>query len=224
MLKRWLKITQDLFFPKLCLSCSRKIREKHLCPVCQDQIKILAPPDCYTYIKNNQKQENIKAVSACAYKGPLKDIIHYFKYKHCQFLAEYLSQLLIKQEKKTALGLASYDLVTSVPLYPGKLKVRGYNQAHLIAERIAKYFKLTLKDDIMSSDYIQKSQTKLTPKKRKKNVQGKFKASGDIVGKKIILVDDVITTGATISSCCQALKNKKAAKVTPFTLAKTINF
>lgn len=197
----------------LCFGCGSKIKENHLCLECQSQIEILTPPYCY-------KKSKVKIISACVYKSPLKDMIHHFKYNHCAYLAEPLSRLMIKQLRTLGFNPLRYDFITCVPLHPYKLKVRGYNQAELLAQQIANYFKLPLKNGIIASKYIKNPQAKLTSKKRKENVEGKFKAKGNLKNKNIILVDDVFTTGATIHNCWKALKEKGANKIQAITLAR----
>jgi len=221
MLKKWISITKNLFFPLSCLNCGKKIRKDYLCLPCQNQIKLLSPPDCYTQIKINRNYRNgFTVISSCNYRGAAKALIHSFKYRHCDFLADTLSRLMIKQLNQAGFNPKNYDFIVPVPLNRYKLKQRGYNQAKLLAKQLAKYLKIPLKDDIISSKYIKDSQTKLSPKKRKENVKGKFRVKNDMKNKKIVLVDDVLTTGATLSACWQSLKEKGAEIIYPVTLAK----
>ncbi|MCF7870480.1 MAG: ComF family protein [Candidatus Omnitrophica bacterium] len=218
MLKRWIITAKNLFFPLTCLNCKAKIAGGCLCQSCQKQIKFLAPPGCYSQIKINQN--NLKIISSYSYRGAIKTLIHLFKYSHYDYLAAALAKLMIEQLDKIGFKPLNYDFITSVPIHPYKIKVRGYNQSKLLAKQLANYFQLPLKDDIISSKYIRNSQTKLSLEKRKENVYGKFTAKDNVKGANILLVDDVFTTGATILACGKALWEKGANKIYGITLAK----
>ena len=122
---------------------------------------------------------------------------------------------------KTGLSLKGYDFITSVPMHPLKLKERGYNQASLLAKYLANYFKIPCKDDIIYETHHRSSQTKLQKLDREKNIKNAFLVKTDMKNKRIILIDDIFTTGATARSCSQALKDKRAQTITVITLAKT---
>ncbi|MCF7873600.1 MAG: ComF family protein [Candidatus Omnitrophica bacterium] len=222
MLKKWLVTTKNLFFPAVCLACGKKIKQDYLCSSCKKKIKILKAPTCYTQLKinHNNNKEILTVLSSCLYKEPLKNLIHSFKYKRNPYLAEFFSRFMLKQLKVIKFNPQNYDFVVPVPLHRYKIKARGYNQAELLARPLAKYFQLPLKDDIIISKYIKNSQTKLSSRKRKENVQGKFIVRKNLKNQNIILVDDVLTTGATISTCWQALSEKGANKIYSTTLAK----
>jgi len=126
---------------------------------------------------------------------------------------------MIKNLKKLKINLFDYDFVTSVPLHPTKKKMRGYNQATLLALPIANYFKIPFKNDIIYSERDHKSQTTLSFAERQKNIKNSFAAKINLEGKKIILVDDIFTSGATINACSGILKEKGASKILVLVLA-----
>ncbi|MFO8053190.1 MAG: ComF family protein [Candidatus Omnitrophota bacterium] len=224
MFKKAASTVKNIFFPAICLTCGRKTTNPYLCPFCKNQIKLLNPPVCYTQLKigDNNNKKILTALSSCSYKGPLKNLIHSFKYNHYDHFADFFFQFMFKQLKITKFRPRGYDFIVAVPLHPHKIKKRGYNQAELLAKQLAKYFQLPLKNDIISSKYIRDSQTKLSSKERQENVKGKFIVEKNFRDKNVVLVDDVLTTGATISTCCQSLKEKGINKIYPITLAKTI--
>ncbi|MDD3296777.1 MAG: phosphoribosyltransferase family protein [Candidatus Omnitrophica bacterium] len=113
-------------------------------------------------------------------------------------------------------------MITPVPCHPDTKKIRGYNQSFLLAELLSNHFKIPLENDIIQVVCAKTSQTKLPVAKRQKNVEGVFKVKKEVHNKKIILVDDILTTGATASSCSRELKAKGAKTVTAVTVAKTI--
>ena len=106
-------------------------------------------------------------------------------------------------------------------MHKHKLKIRGYNQAQLLAKLLSNNFKIPLRNDIIDTVNIRPSQAKLQKQKRQENVKGVFAARKNLKNKKIILIDDIFTTGATAASCCQALAEKQADKIVVITLSKT---
>ncbi|MCF7874529.1 MAG: ComF family protein [Candidatus Omnitrophica bacterium] len=218
MLRRWAVTAKNLFFPLTCLNCKAKISGEYLCRNCQNQIKFLTPPGCYSQIEINQN--NLKVASSYSYQNPIKTLIHLFKYSNYDYLAPALAKLMIEQLDRIGFKPLNYDFITPVPIHPYKIKIRGYNQSKLLAKQLANYFQLPLKDDIISSKYIKNSQTKLSLEKRKENVSGKFTAKNSAKNTNILLVDDVFTTGATILACGKALWEKGANKIYGITLAK----
>jgi ComF family protein len=118
-------------------------------------------------------------------------------------------------------NILSYDLTTAVPMHPYKLKQRGYNQAELLAKSLANYFKIPFRGDIIYKKNNRLPQVNLDRKAREDNIKGSFFVSENLRGKKIILVDDIFTTGCTIKECASELKKKGAENITAITLAKT---
>ncbi|MCK4912151.1 MAG: ComF family protein [Candidatus Omnitrophica bacterium] len=148
-------------------------------------------------------------------------LIHLFKYKNYDYLAGFLSSLIIKHLSEIGFNPNKYKLITSVPLHKDKLKIRGYNQSGLLSKLLSNHFKIPFKDDIIENTNIRPSQTKLPREKREKNTEGIFVVKENLENKSIILVDDIFTTGSTVSACAKALKEKCAGNVTVITLSKT---
>lgn len=230
----YLKTLKDLLFPCLCLYCEKKISQGYLCKECLEKIIFLYPPRCHycakplTLSTPNTCQQCSKKnypyqrlISATAYKEPLISLIHLFKYKNCDYLADFLTSLMIKQLSKINFDASNYHFITPIPLHRDKLKTRGYNQTQLLAKLLSNYFKIPFRDDIIINTNIRPSQTKLLKKKREKNVTGIFTIKKNLNKKRIILVDDIFTTGSTISACSNALKEKGTEAITIITLAKT---
>ena len=231
---KYLKTLKDILFPCLCLHCEKKIPQGYLCKECFGKITFIYPPHCRYCSRSltlgasstcRQCTGKIypyqKLISATAYKEPMVSLIHFFKYKNCDYLAGFLASLMIRYLSKINFKASHYHFITPVPLHPDKLKIRGYNQAKLLAKLLSNYFKIPFRDDIIIRTNIRPSQTKLLKEKRKKNVEGIFAAKEDLSGKRIILVDDIFTTGSTISACSDALRKKGAEAITIITLSKT---
>ena len=228
----YLKAARDILFPCLCLHCEKKIPQGYLCRECLEKIVFLYPPRCRCCAKplfsasNTCKQCSGKIypyqrfISTTAYQGPMISLIHLFKYKNYDYLAGYLASLMVKYLSKASFNPRNYHFVTPVPLHRDKLKIRGYNQAELLAKLLSNYFKISFRDDIIINTNIRPSQTKLSLKKRKKNVKGVFAATEDLNDKRIVLIDDIFTTGSTVNACSQALREKGAEAITIITLSK----
>lgn len=161
-----------------------------------------------------------KLLSCIHYEEPIKTLIHLFKYCNYDYLAELLVSLMIDYLLKVGFNAKRYDLMIPVPSHPIRLKEREYNQSYLLAKGLSSFFKVPLRSDIIFCSQLRPSQTKLKKELRYKNVEDIFEVKNNLENKEIILVDDIITTGATISECAKALKEKKASLVTVITLAK----
>jgi ComF family protein len=129
---------------------------------------------------------------------------------------------MIGHLEKIGFNPSFYHLVLGVPSYHLRIREREYNQAQILAQGLASYFGLPLRDDILFCKKYHKSQTKVSPEQRLQNIKDVFFVKDTLKGKNIILIDDVVTTGSTIWECSKALKEKGAEKITVITLAKAI--
>ncbi len=157
------------------------------------------------------------AYSFGAYEGKLRDIIHLLKYQRIEPLAKPLANLLIK-----ALPLDQrFDCVVPMPLHWLRKMLRGFNQAEVIARPVADYMSIPLVKALRRRSY-RPPQVGLTNAQRRENVRGIFvvRNQNQIDGKRVLLVDDVFTTGATASACSAALKRAGAKHVSLLTLAR----
>lgn len=154
----------------------------------------------------------------------MSSLIQLFKYQNYDYLGEFLAQLIVKHLKGIEFSACSYHYITAVPLHRYKLKMRGYNQAELLAGFLSNHFKIPLKNDIISVTRFKPSQAKLTKLKRQTNVKGIFKVSNTVKKLNFLLVDDIFTTGSTVFACADALKEKGANMITVLTLSKTMNY
>jgi len=158
-----------------------------------------------------------------AFDGALRELIHLFKYGGVVPLATPLASLLgiVVHNEPT---LAAVDVVVPVPLHPRRQRLRGYNQAEYLARKLANQLALPL--DARSFVRIRDtaSQTGLTPRQRRENVRGAFavRARSPFDAKRILLVDDVCTTGATLNACARTLKRAGASEVQAVTLARVV--
>jgi ComF family protein len=216
----------DLLFPPHCVNCGKI--GIFLCEDCSGkilQVKSQTCPTCNRISKTGttcpscrRKSSLNGAISYGYFKDPiLKEIIHGYKYQRIGALSKTLASFLvdlIREEEVT------FDVVTFVPITKVRESWRGFNQAELLAKEITREFEVPLVKLIKTKET--KTQVGLTRKERLKNVSGSFRIlkPANLAGKKVLLVDDVITTGTTLSECAKILKKARAKRVQAVVIAK----
>lgn len=156
----------------------------------------------------------------CLFEGPVREAVHRLKYRGQRALAEPLGGLMADWWERRG---AEVDLIVPVPLHPKRLRERGYNQAALLAKVMARHVGRPLADDgVLVRVRHTRSQMELGEAQRRRNVIGAFRADEvGVRGRRVLLVDDVCTTGATLEACTDALRAAGAVEVRAFTLART---
>lgn len=202
----------------ICEDCNSYLTtNSHICKKCGSEID-----EQYEYCQNcKNKQVYYKFARApFKYDGEIKTSIHNFKYSNAKYLASSFSNFMtdtIIQENY------EFDLLIPVPLTKQREKYRGYNQSLLLCEQISKNLHVpVLKDCLIRNKFIT-SQTKLSFEERYKNLEDCFEITNPalIKGKKILLIDDVMTTGATVEACSKLLMENGANIVYICTIART---
>ena len=163
------------------------------------------------------------AYSACLYEGPLKEIIHSFKYKKRISLAKIVSKFMIDFISENGEVLEGIDIITFVPLKNDRLRERGFNQSKVLAFNISKEFGIPLLDALQKTRAT-RPQNELSRDERLANLDGAFKVKGDVElnNARMLLIDDVMTTGATLSECSKILLDAGALEVRCLALARGI--
>jgi len=223
----------DLFFPRSCFSCSDKLLENEeiLCNNCKEKLKFFERQVCDKCgfpLKSGLceicKKENYvfdKARSVFSYEGVIKDLIHHLKYDEktvvVDVLAEYIENFL-KEENY----ISSDYIFVPVPLHSIKKKMRGYNQAEVIANSIAKFSGNEVRSKIITRNRFTESQTKLGRSARIKNLKAAFNIQKDydFSNKKFLIIDDVFTTGTTVNEIAMLLKHHQAQEIRVLTIAR----
>ncbi len=210
----------DFIFPNYCLICENNVPadKKYVCPECFNKIPDFDQKHLPVLLKRINHPSFDELFIRFQFDPRFRILIHHLKYARCTQIAQYFGAAL------AAMLPGNYDYIVPIPLHRAKLKERGYNQSLLIARELSRILELPLEDTLLERIHYTKTQTHLNRKERLQNVAGAFQLVGDVRGKKIVLIDDVITTGATLNTCAAVLKNggakvvDLAAVATPTTL------
>ncbi|OQX86686.1 MAG: hypothetical protein B6D55_05430 [Candidatus Omnitrophica bacterium 4484_70.2] len=184
--KHFLSATVDIFFPRLCFFCERKIENGYLCKTCLGKIKVLTPPLCRLCSKELRNSKGSicsscskrvyfydQLISVLLYREPIVTLIHLFKYKHYDFLNEFFSSLMVHYLLTIGFDFTGYDYITSVPNHPSKQREREYNQSSLLAKSLSQTFHVSF-ENLLICKKNKSSQTELPPEERFKNVKDAF--------------------------------------------------
>ena len=216
----------DLFYPRRCVGCSRRSSDV-LCRSCFEALPGITPPLCgrcglptafEVYGCDGCRTVDLAFDGARAplrYEGVGKGVVHALKYAGYRPVVERLMAPLMAG----SLEGERFDAVVPVPLHRTRLAKRGFNQAEVIgravADRIGAPFLDTLRAVRGTRDQVE-----LTAASRRQNVAGAFEARGPVAGR-VLVVDDVMTTGATLDECARVLKKTGAGEVHALTLCRT---
>jgi ComF family protein len=222
-----LKGLLDLLYPRLCGSCETTLKptEGQLCISCMVKL-----PKTNSHLQNidllNNKfwgklnVKNTYSFLKFSKKGLVQELLHNLKYRNKPELAYFMGLWYATDLKEIGLD-SSIDLIVGVPLHQSRFKERGYNQADEFAKGLSEGLGLIFLPDILKRNTSTQTQTKKSRFKRFLNTQFVFElADPEVVnGKRIALVDDVLTTGSTLSSCGEVLLQNGCKELTIITIA-----
>jgi len=220
----------DFLFPLRCVGCGRG--GSLLCSRCQSALPHLPPPLCAKCGKplsvgtichdcENRPTAIDGIRSIFPFNGVVRQAILQFKYQNVKALAPPLAQLMGKYLHVHPLPA---DTLVPVPLHPRRLRERGYNQSSLLAKELGKLASLPIAEGSLLRLKTTPPQTRtISAKKRLSNVAGAFTCRDQrLAGKRILLIDDVCTSGATLDACATALKAAGATSIWGLTLAREV--
>jgi ComF family protein len=208
----------DFLFPPTCPGCGADASGAQilLCPVCLSALQAVNPgdPDFRIALSRLQADGAVEGCSVVWYfekEGPLQSLLHLLKYSSRRSLGRKMGEEL---GRKVARAGRRPGLLIPVPLHPTRLRERGYNQSRLIAEGVGRVIGMPVAEDVLRRVRYTASQTHLSMEERGVNVSGAFSVpvnrSGLIAGRRILLIDDVLTTGATHRACAITLRDAGA--------------
>lgn len=209
----------DVIFPKTCALCKGELSqpEAALCDRCQKELPVMKHV-CAIENLTIDGTNKLSVYCALRYTGTVKTGIISMKYgdrpQVCEFLGETMYRVL-SESRECDLNFSDFDVVVPVPSTPEKIKMRGYNQAELIADRFAVLAGLPIETASLKKNTNVVSQSTLDMAARQKSVAGIYEVADASMlnGKKVLLVDDILTTGATAIECAKILYRAGAAKV-----------
>ena len=226
----------DLIVPPKCLLCRKPVTQGAcLCVSCWLELNFLEHPVCDVMGTPFAYDQGVGALSAAALADPppwdraraaivfdhnSKNLVHALKYKDHHEAAIMMVRMMARAGREL---LAEADLIVPVPLHPTRLWKRRFNQAALLAKPLAQIAHKKYAPDLLTRNVPTRQQVGLNQSARQKNVKKAFQVSesklSELKDRKILLVDDVRTTGATVAACAEALKKAGAAQVSVLSFA-----
>jgi len=200
----------------LCADCRRAVHRQSgpICPACGRATRV--PELCAPCRETPLPLDGIR--SAVEFSGPVRRAVHALKYRGRRELAPVLAELMLAAWRDAPLPA---ELVVPVPLHAGRLAARGYNQAALLAEAFARGAGLPYEAAALARTRATPAQVELGARERRRNVADAFSAVAAHVGRRrVLLIDDVCTTGATLGACGAALRAAGCPGAWAFTLAR----
>lgn len=219
----------NFFYPNLCPRCSAfLLSEETVCESCAEQMLLSQNDYCHACGKVNcmcqyQKRFYDKAVIACHYDSDTAPAVLAMKKSRNTNFAYFSARILAERLRHgTYYEFQKTDYVIPVPMHPSKQKQRGYNQAGLIAKELALLLNLPYREDILYKiNSGQEQHTLTSAAERAKNVESFGIHEISLDGRRILLCDDVLTTGSTMNRCAELLKSKGASFVTAAAASST---
>ena len=216
-----------LFFPKSCCVCGRRLasEEKEICLECLSYFirtdDDRHPNETETLFIGKAYIENAYAMYHYDKGEHIQRALHALKYHGCPRTGYELAHIAASELAQAHSPLCDVDVLVPVPLHPAKKRQRGYNQAEWIARGLAAVWGTPIDTRSLVRTRNNSTQTRLAPNERWENTRGIFRlARPDLAGKHVLLIDDVITTGATLSHCAEILLQEEGTRVSIFALAR----
>jgi len=229
-----------LFYGEACEACDKQratAKEGYVCASCRADVKLIEPPFCQRcgavfpgevtgqFQCGNCRHLELDfshARAAAAADGVLLDILHRYKYEHALWVEPFITEVFVAVAgPKVKTG--QWDMIVPVPLHPRRQKEREFNQAEVLGRALSSSTDIALETRLLQRTIDTRSQTRLPRAQRGENVRRAFRfrgRAGELAGKRVIVVDDVLTTGATTNACARLLRQNGAEEVCVWTLAR----
>jgi ComF family protein len=239
--KAWLNAGLNFFYPEICQLCGERRAtpdQGFICGDCRASVRWIRPPfcqrcglpfegaishafECGDCLENNPQFSSARA--AVAARDPVLEIVHRYKYQRALWFEPFLAGLLIEAAVPVLAG-QHWDFIVPVPLHPLKEREREFNQAQRLAARLSAATQIPLHKRLVRRVVATRTQTQLSRQERQANVRRAFamRPRQRLQGERVVLVDDVLTTGATTSACAGALRQGGAGEVCVWTVARGI--
>lgn len=230
----------DIVVPPCCLVCRARLGGHHLlCPSCWREVNFIRPPLCDVLgipLPFDTGERTVsagaladppafdRARAAAHFSGAMRTLVHQFKYADRHDARTLFGRWLAEAGRELLPGL---DVIVPVPLSRLRLLLRHFNQAAVLASELSRHTGVPMEPMVLKRTRWTRSQVGMTRDQRRRNIAGAFGVSHDrrarIADRNVLLVDDVITTGATADACARTLKRAGAARVDVLALALVTN-
>jgi ComF family protein len=237
--QNWLGAALSLVYPEGCQICRQQratARQGYVCAQCWSQVRFIRPPFCErcglpyagevntSFECGNCREMELDfrhARAAVVAKTVVLEAIHRFKYSRALWFEEFLAELLVR-EAAPQLRAEEWDYIVPVPLHPLKKREREFNQAEVLAQHLSSTTRIPIQLKALRRVLPTATQTLLSREKRALNMRGAFATTGvvPLEKKRIIILDDIFTTGATTNACARALRRAGATDVCVWTVAR----
>ncbi|MBQ9298427.1 MAG: ComF family protein [Clostridia bacterium] len=206
----------EFIFPNVCGICG-KINKNSLCPKCNIKLKEITKAE----IRKISNKNFAYHAYMFEYKGMIRDKIIDYKFNDKAYLYRTFAEIIIKN-KKICRFIKKYDIITSVPIHKKRKKERGYNQSGLLCSYLARELEIQEVKNSLEKTKYNVAQMNLNKADRINNVKNVYmvKNAEKINNKKVLLIDDIYTTGSTVNECSKVLKQAGALEVAVLTIAK----
>jgi len=239
--KSWLDAGLGFFYPPVCQLCDSEFAmaaDGYVGVRCWQSVRFIHPPFCeccglpyegeittrFECSNCRDMELHFRYARAAVVAGRLVlDVIHRYKYHRARWFEPFLADLLVRAARP-ALNSETWDLIVPVPLHPLRKREREFNQAACLAARLGAATRIAVNVPVLRRVQATRTQTLLSRKQRAANVSRAFavRPGCHLEGRRIIIVDDVLTTGATTSACARALQDAGARDVCVWTVARGI--
>lgn len=235
-MRKFLSGLGELLFPPRCVICGTYTDMGGLCGGCLAQVSFIGSPMCPKCGMPYPVEEGVDhlcgdcikggqhfsvARSVGIYKDNILEIVHRFKYGGKLPAGRLLGSLMAARAEDFFI-IRQYDVIIPVPLHRDRLRQRGFNQSLLLAREIAGNFDMPVEFETLIRVRDTGPQVNLGGDERRENVKGAFEAADSVKGKRVLLIDDVMTTGSTVRECARSLAGKGALEVAVYTAARAI--